>query len=687
MSSISADGDASYRNGNSGIPTAVASGTTGSNNEPATTNMTMTNAGNQLSSTDANGGGADPSENSNSTNSSRATTGASNSNNSSSSSTSSNSTNGHVSSMEGNHRSGGTSRDSPGRNGGSVTLNLPSRDPSELDIIRIIGQHLRTLGLQRTAHALAEESGLTLDHPLASKLQRHVMDGELEAAVADVDELEPSLLGSNARIKMHFLIFEQKFFELLVRNKPLEALNCLRHQISPLRHNFSRVHELSRYLMITDSNPVLDTFRIDVGETRLTLVERLQKFLPASIMLPPKRLRNLLAKAQYYQLDRCPLHYLGPDNVAGEEELMPDVSLLTDHVCDRRNFPCTTTQILSEHADEVWVCVWSHSGLRLATGSKDSTVILWDLDPETLQLKVRYTLEGHTYGITCISWSPDDSLLLVCGTEDSSDIWMWDTLSGRLRQKHSYSADDSLTACGWQTPIRGSNTFTFLVGGARGQFYYCDLDGTVVDSWEGVRIVYMRCLDDGKTVLAADSHKRIRKYYTDDMREEHFISESCAVMSFAVDKAGKQIVLNLNGQGLHLWDIETKTLVKRFRGVVQGHYTIQSCFGGIGDNFIASGSEDHKVYIFNRSKETPVEVLSGHIRTVNSVAWNPHFPQLLVSASDDGTLRLWGPDTSCGIPSEPNISIDGSSGSIGRADVSTADVSGENIGSDNEMAD
>lgn len=72
--------------------------------------------------------------------------------------------------------------------------------------------------------------------------------------------------------------------------------------------------------------------------------------------------------------------------------------------------------------------MWSHSGLRLATGSKDSTVILWDLDPETLQLKVRYTLEGHTYGITCISWSPDDSLLLVCGTEDSSDIWMWDTL-------------------------------------------------------------------------------------------------------------------------------------------------------------------------------------------------------------------------------------------------------------------
>lgn len=51
--------------------------------------------------------------------------------------------------------------------------------------------------------------------------------------------------------------------------------------------------------MITGPNPVLDSFRQDVGETRLNLVERLQKFLPASIMLPPKRLRSLLAKVNF----------------------------------------------------------------------------------------------------------------------------------------------------------------------------------------------------------------------------------------------------------------------------------------------------------------------------------------------------------------------------------------------------
>ena len=36
-------------------------------------------------------------------------------------------------------------------------------------------------------------------------------------------------------------------------------------------------------------------------------------------------------------------------------------------------------------------------------------------------------------------------------------------------------------------------------------------------------------------------------------------------------------------------------------------------------------------------------VLSGHNRTVNCVTWNPVYPRVLVSASDDGTVRVWGP--------------------------------------------
>lgn len=75
----------------------------------------------------------------------------------------------------------------------------------------------------------------------------------------------------------------------------------------------------------------------------------------------------------------------------------------------------------------------------------------------------------------------------------------------------------------------------------------------------------------------------------------HRVQEQFSIMSFVTNSTDRLALLNCQGQGLHLWDLEDKCLVRQYQGVTQGTYTIYSCFGGTNESFIASGSEDHKV--------------------------------------------------------------------------------------------
>ncbi|KAK7576445.1 hypothetical protein V9T40_012731 [Parthenolecanium corni] len=512
---------------------------------------------------------------------------------------------------------------------------VPAMGKTDQDIVRLIGQHLKTIGLNRTAELLMKESGCRLDHPAAAKFRQHVIDGEWSKAENDLNELKQLLDNSNQSLsEMKFLILEQKYLEFLEDGRALDALHVLRNELTPLQHNIERVHVLSSYIMISGREELMNRARWH-GKgvaSRTKLMEKLQKFLPPSIMLPPRRLYTLLSQAVELQKDKCPFH-----NTTVEEGI-DDFNLLIDHYCPKEQFPCETIQVLNDHCDEVWFCKFSPDGLKLATGSKDSSIMIWDVDPETLTCRHRKTLDGHTYGAAYLSWSPDGAHLLVCGPEDCPELFIWNIDADDQRVKISHSPEDSLTSCAWHC-----NGKKFVTGGMRGQFYQCDLEGTVLDSWEGVRVQGLWCRSDGKTVLASDTHHRIRAYNFDELSDSNVLQADYSIMTFSVNKADRLALLNVATQGVHLWDLEDKCLVRRFQGVTQGHFTIHSCFGGKNEDFIASGSEDNKIYIWHIKREKPIAVLQGHTRTVNAVAWNPVYQQMLASVSDDGTVRIWGP--------------------------------------------
>ena len=76
---------------------------------------------------------------------------------------------------------------------------------------------------------------------------------------------------------------------------------------------------------------------------------------------------------------------------------------------------------LRGHTDLVWGLAYSPDGRRLATGSLDGTIKLWD----TTTGEEVFTLRGHTAGVICVAFSPDGRRI-ASGSWDRT-VRVWDT--------------------------------------------------------------------------------------------------------------------------------------------------------------------------------------------------------------------------------------------------------------------
>lgn len=242
-------------------------------------------------------------------------------------------------------------------------------------------------------------------------------------------------------------------------------------------------------------------------------------------------------------------------------------------------------------------------------------------------------------GAAYLAWSPDSTHIIVCGPEETPEVWIWNIETEKCL-KMSQSSEDVLTCAAWN-----KDGGKFVVGGVRGHFYQCDTEGNILDTWEGVRVNCLQCRSDGKSVLASDTHYRIRNYVFEELADQNMfvlilcraatdlicvilksipyssvlymvytwcdlcityglyifsLQEDHAIMAFTIDKNDQLALLNVATQGVHLWDLRDKCLVRKFQGVSQGHFTIHSCFGGANQDFIASGSEDTQVRQFSK---------------------------------------------------------------------------------------
>ena len=81
---------------------------------------------------------------------------------------------------------------------------------------------------------------------------------------------------------------------------------------------------------------------------------------------------------------------------------------------------------MTGHSEDVYAVAWSPDGGRLASGSGDSTVWVWNAETGAAMM----TIEGHSSYVYAVTWSPDGGRLASGSDDTTVRVWHIGTEAG-----------------------------------------------------------------------------------------------------------------------------------------------------------------------------------------------------------------------------------------------------------------
>ncbi len=242
----------------------------------------------------------------------------------------------------------------------------------------------------------------------------------------------------------------------------------------------------------------------------------------------------------------------------------------------------------------------SPDGKRVATGSVDKTVIIWDAATG----KELHTLRGHGAEVEAVAFSPDGKRL-VTGSADTT-ARVWDVETGK--------------------PLRAF----------RGHLHWTNSDG----AFHFGAVAFSH---DGKRVLSAATDGVARLWDPETGRELHAINGLAGQpMSVAISPDGKRFLVGSGKTRARIYDANYDP-----NGGPTGHvefdgdtgYVLAVAFAPNG-RLALTGNADKGVKLWNANSGREVRSFAGMPGRVNSVAFSPDGKHVL-AGGDGGAVRMW----------------------------------------------
>ncbi|KAL3587726.1 hypothetical protein FPOAC2_13625 [Fusarium poae] len=393
---------------------------------------------------------------------------------------------------------------------------------------------------------------------------------------------------------------------VFIQKKYLYWLECL-GLLRSMSEGTKAVHKLEALVKIAGAQKLTELFRdarrFILSHARAIEIAPLQAYASALVFSPEHSLTRELFK---------------------KEE--PDWMVLKPRMEADWN---ACLQTLEGHGDSVTSVVFSADGQRLASGSVDNTVKIWDAATGACE----QTLEGHGDSVTSVVFSADGQRL-ASGSDDYT-VKIWDAAKGICKQT-----------------LRGHDgSVTSVVFSADGQRLASGSDDKTVKIWDAAKGICKQTLrgHDGSVtsvVFSADDQRLASGSDDNTVKiwdaatgayEQTLKGHGDSVTSVVFSADGQRLASGSDDKTVKIWDAATGACEQTLRG--HGKSVTSVVFSADGQR-LASGSDDKTVKIWDAATGACDQTLEGHGNLVTSVVFSAD-GQRLASGSDDKTVKIW----------------------------------------------